>query len=141
MNTLKHDDECESGTAAEPETWAMHGAGCRCDLRQAIAEGKAESAEYRERIKRLHSPPLAMDIKQTFDDAHAEAEEITAVLYRSHCRSFRQGAQECREMLARFVEQGGDAITAASIRANWSPSWGPDPGPLKREEGPPTDSP
>lgn len=31
-------------------------------------------------------------------------------------------------MLARFVEQGGDATTAASIRANWNPSWGPDPG-------------
>lgn len=42
--------------------------------------------------------------------------------------SFVTGAQACREMLARFVEQGGDAITAMSIRANWSPSWGPDPG-------------
>lgn len=42
--------------------------------------------------------------------------------------SFVTGAQACREMLARFVEQGGDASTAASIRANWNPSWGPDPG-------------
>lgn len=41
---------------------------------------------------------------------------------------FREGAQAMREMLARFVEQGGDHITAASIRANWHPSWGPDPG-------------
>ena len=41
---------------------------------------------------------------------------------------FTEGAQACREMLARFVEQGGDAITAESIRANWNPSWGPDPG-------------
>ena len=40
---------------------------------------------------------------------------------------FVAGAQACREMLARFVEQGGDPITAASIRANWSPRWGPDP--------------
>lgn len=44
-------------------------------------------------------------------------------------QGFREGAQACREMMARFVEQGGDAVTAASIRANWSPSWGDDPGP------------
>ncbi len=43
-------------------------------------------------------------------------------------QAFVNGAQACREMLARFVEQGGDAITAASIRANWHPGWGPDPG-------------
>jgi hypothetical protein len=41
---------------------------------------------------------------------------------------FRRGAQQTREMMARFVEQGGDAATAASIRANWNPSWGDDPG-------------
>lgn len=43
---------------------------------------------------------------------------------------FVEGAQAMREMLARFVEQGGDATTAMSIRANWVPSWGPDPGKL-----------
>ncbi len=37
-------------------------------------------------------------------------------------------AQVMREMFARFVEQGGDHVTAASIRANWNPSWGKDPG-------------
>lgn len=41
---------------------------------------------------------------------------------------FIAGAQQMREMLARFVEQGGDATTAMSIRANWVPNWGPDPG-------------
>lgn len=41
---------------------------------------------------------------------------------------FLAGAQAMREMLARFVEQGGDTSTAASIRANWVPSWGKDPG-------------
>lgn len=41
---------------------------------------------------------------------------------------FIAGAQVMREMLARFVEQGGDATTAQSIRANWNPSWGTDPG-------------
>lgn len=41
---------------------------------------------------------------------------------------FVAGAQQMREMLARFVEQGGDATTAQSIRANWHPGWGKDPG-------------
>jgi hypothetical protein len=41
---------------------------------------------------------------------------------------FMSGAQIMREMLARFVEQGGDATTAMSIRANWVPDWGKDPG-------------
>jgi len=43
---------------------------------------------------------------------------------------FIAGAQAMREMLARFVEQGGDTTTAMSIRANWNPSWGKDPGKL-----------
>jgi hypothetical protein len=42
-------------------------------------------------------------------------------------------ARAMREMLARFVEQGGDATTAASIRANWHPGWGEDPGKLDGE--------
>ena len=42
-------------------------------------------------------------------------------------------AQVMREMLARFVEQGGNSIIAESIRANWIPSWGKDPG---KWEGP-----
>ena len=42
--------------------------------------------------------------------------------------AFVQGLQAMREMLARFVEQGGDAMTAISIRANWNPNWGTDPG-------------
>lgn len=41
---------------------------------------------------------------------------------------FRAGLLACREYMARFVEQGGDAATAASIRANWWPSLGDDPG-------------
>jgi hypothetical protein len=46
--------------------------------------------------------------------------------------AFILGAQMCREMMARFIEQGGDARSAASIRANWNSSWGEDPGtPLK----------
>ena len=45
----------------------------------------------------------------------------------------RFAAAWMREMLARFVEQGGDATTSASIRANWIPDWGKDPGKM---EGP-----
>lgn len=40
---------------------------------------------------------------------------------------FVEGLVAMHEMLARFIEQGGDPATAASIRANWSPSWGNDP--------------
>lgn len=41
---------------------------------------------------------------------------------------FIEGAQACREMMARFVEQEGHHDIAASIRANWNPDWGKDPG-------------
>ena len=41
---------------------------------------------------------------------------------------FRAGLLACREYMARFVEQGGNAAVAASIRANWWPSLGADPG-------------
>lgn len=40
----------------------------------------------------------------------------------------RRGARECREMMARFVEAQGLHQIAASIRANWNPAWGDDPG-------------
>lgn len=43
--------------------------------------------------------------------------------------AFRAGFIMCREIMARFVEQGGDKMTAASIRANWLPEhFGDDPG-------------
>lgn len=61
------------------------------------------------------------------DDESAEREHA----------AFIAGAQACREMMARFVEQGGDPIIAVSIRANWNPTWGPDPGrPDDVAEGP-----
>ncbi len=59
---------------------------------------------------------------------------LSRVREAAYRESFRVGAQHCREMMARFVEQGGDPVTAASIRANWSPSWGPDPGRLRQED-------
>lgn len=42
--------------------------------------------------------------------------------------AFRGGFIFCREYMARFVEQGGDTTTAQSIRANWIPQFGDDPG-------------
>lgn len=42
---------------------------------------------------------------------------------------FRAGLLACREYMARFVEQGGNPEIAQSIRANWWPNLGPDPGP------------
>lgn len=50
---------------------------------------------------------------------------------------FREGAQHMREMLARFVEQGGDAVTANSLRLNWNPTWGEDPGPPQAHDDSP----
>ena len=47
--------------------------------------------------------------------------------------AFTEGLQAMREMLARFVEQGGDPRTAQSIRENWAPAWGKDPGKLDGE--------
>lgn len=45
---------------------------------------------------------------------------------------FRAGLLACREYMARFVEQGGNADIAQSIRANWWPSLGDDPGAPRR---------
>lgn len=42
---------------------------------------------------------------------------------------FRAGLLACREYMARFVEQGGHPAIAQSIRANWWPQLGEDPGP------------
>ena len=43
---------------------------------------------------------------------------------------FIAGLQAMRETQARFVEQGGETALAQSIRANWNPEWGEDPGPV-----------
>lgn len=46
---------------------------------------------------------------------------------------FRAGLIACREYMARFVESQDPKI-AASIRANWWPSLGPDLGPPRQIE-------
>lgn len=45
---------------------------------------------------------------------------------------FVAALQSMREMIARFVEQGGDPVIANSIRLNWNPAWGADPGKPER---------
>ena len=44
------------------------------------------------------------------------------------CELFVAGLQAMREMLARFVEQGGNTAIAESLRTNWNLAWGKDPG-------------
>jgi hypothetical protein len=72
-----------------------------------------------------------MDSYYDQDEEHGftddRVEEIAAAC-------LRKGAQVCREMMARFVEQGGDKTTAASVRANWNPAWGEDPGKIDNAE-------
>lgn len=64
-------------------------------------------------------------------EAWGDGEDDTGMVTSERAEElFVAGAQAMREMLARFVEQGGDATTAMSIRANWVPSWGTDPGKL-----------
>ncbi len=41
---------------------------------------------------------------------------------------FIAGAQAMREIVARFVDQDGQSVLAESVRNNWHPSWGVDPG-------------
>lgn len=46
---------------------------------------------------------------------------------------FVDGLVAMREMLARFVEHGGNPVVAHSMRLNWNPEWGPAPDPERPE--------
>lgn len=61
-------------------------------------------------------------------DDELRAEEFVRLLNAAHQHGRKAGAVECRETMAAFVEGAVDAITATSIRANWSGRWGDDPG-------------
>lgn len=61
------------------------------------------------------------------DAARSGASIANAIRTSCEYHAFKRGAQACREMMARFVE-AVDPITANSIRLNWKPSWGADPG-------------
>jgi hypothetical protein len=64
-----------------------------------------------------------MDNETLQEVLDAQAAELNP----AHHVYFRAGLLACREYMARFVESQ-DAGIAASIRANWWPSLGPDPG-------------
>jgi hypothetical protein len=64
------------------------------------------------------------------DDEWPDGFELERVLQEA---AFVHGAQAFREMIARFVENGpatDPKALAGSIRANWVPGWGEDPGKL-----------
>jgi hypothetical protein len=66
------------------------------------------------------------------DAARTKATIANSISDNAELWGFIKGARVCREMMARFVEQGGtetERNIATSIRANWRPSWGDDPGP------------
>ena len=61
------------------------------------------------------------------DEDYYSSDEV----FEKQQEAFVAGAQQMREMLARFVEQGGsdaEKKIAISLRANWVPGWGDDPG-------------
>jgi hypothetical protein len=62
------------------------------------------------------------------DEARGQASVIRAVSSAAERWAFINGAQVCREMMARFVEHVDNGVIAQSIRLNWRPSWGDDPG-------------
>jgi hypothetical protein len=68
------------------------------------------------------------------DSARSSASIANALSSARSRAAFIKGAQVCREMMARFVDQGGDKVIANSIRQNWRPSWGDDPGAPSEEE-------
>lgn len=86
-----------------------------------------------ETSKAIGDTPTARACIAALTTSEIVASQWTKETARLHCAAvwagLVRGAQECREMTARFVEYGGDQMTAMSIRANWNPSWGADPGP------------
>lgn len=85
------------------------------------------SEGYEAGVKRAAGVDTAKLIEERDSFRNAASVANALLTYRAHS-DFILGARVCREMMARFVEQGGDPVTAGSIRANWRPSWGDDPG-------------
>jgi hypothetical protein len=82
---------------------------------------------YEAGIARVAGADTAKLIEER-DDARMRVQIANAVSTAGKQFAFIRGAQVCREMMARFVEQGGEPLIAQSIRLNWRPSWGDDPG-------------
>lgn len=62
------------------------------------------------------------------DSARTSASVANALRTSCQYHDFMTAARVMREMCARFVEQGGNPTLAQSIRLNWNPQWGEDPG-------------
>ncbi len=71
---------------------------------------------------------MASNLPPDWDGSADDDPHEGYVLVEDATKCFTSGLQAMREMLARFVEQGGNQDIAQSIRLNWNPSWGPDPG-------------
>jgi hypothetical protein len=97
--------------------------GLSRQLAEGLGIGLAEAAEPESDEGAEWSSP---DLERAACEAQQGYENPVAQV------AFRAGFLLCREYMARFVEQGGDAPTAASIRANWIPTFGPDPGPPRK---------
>lgn len=85
---------------------------------------------YENGLKRGSNAETAKLIEER-DSARCRASISNALRTAAEHWAFVKGAQICREMMARFVEQGGtetERNIGTSIRANWRPSWGDDPG-------------
>lgn len=67
------------------------------------------------------------------DDARMRVQVVNATSSAAERWAFIKGAQVCREMMARFAENA-DPVIANSIRLNWHPSWGDDPGAPTEEQ-------
>lgn len=74
-------------------------------------------------------PQEEMVDKNELADAHERVQ--SALLNPAHQVYFRAGLLACREYMARFVEAESPTI-AQSIRANWWPNLGDDPGAPRR---------
>lgn len=89
-----------------------------------------DPAEVAQRVEALHAAAV---------DAHIEADKTPRAVHEAqaslqnevHRVYFRAGLLACREYMARFVAAESPTI-AASIRANWWPDLGEDPGGPRR---------
>lgn len=100
------------------------------------AEWQAEKWERGEgRYNADHCPIMRTDIYASYWNGDPEEDPKAGGFEDFMAGLFRAGAQAMREMLARFVEQGGGtgggveaSVIAQSMRLNWHPGWGADPG-------------
>lgn len=126
---MNHDIENEC--RCEPSDWAppagYSGDGSVAALAAAAAQPTdQEVADCAEKIKALRDAAVD-DLIASGRMGRAVFQEQASLQNEVHRVWFRAGLLACREYMARFVEAESPAI-AASIRANWWPTLGADPG-------------